>query len=595
MWSFCFLFCGLFLSPTIGQESPALHFNLIGDNVTFRNNVCDRQKKFQNLQAKHRDPLLLNNASSGLVEGDILELEDALSGLEISVLLRTGGRYFNLTENGTINETNPGFIPQVLDEVAKRGNFTWRDSYGVAKGVTDWKEFLEWGVDAFDVHAEWWVQTPQRLKDRVLFPEGYLDASFVLVATTTNQNAFNVLQGFKTFLKPLTDTVWICIIAVIVISSTILGLIERTSTRSQQQKNQNKSFLGPLYGCCMVTMQHVQVSLFTVGGKILCLSLAFWSLLIVSAYTANLASFFVIENTLSPSTIQSIEGAVALNTKICVWKGTSYDDFVEKKYPNGNYIRIDANNSQHYYDFGLKTDTCPYSIFTQADLKTLRVGCDVALVQVGKVLQSQEAGFAIRPHTEFCTSLVEDVFNYHLTEMKLEGKIDALWNDFVEEYSECPSLTNTDVDSNVDNTNAIRLGVQQMCGIFIFHAALTLIAILMTYLPLVWKTRKDVANLVTNQTVQSPEMNPNVPEQTLSAKHKQNLSDERKQSNLNQRKRGTGKVLGAYDQLDSVKTMDPKQLATNHETLVQDMQLVLTQLKTLNQNYQVSKTSSEFS
>merc|ERR1712226_306448 len=103
--------------------------------------------------------------------------------------------------------------------------------------------------------------------------------------------------------------------------------------------------------------------------------------------------------------------------------------------------------------------------------------------------------------------------------MKLEGKIDDLWNDFVQEYSECPSLSNTNVNSNVDNTDAIRLGVQQMSGIFIFHAALTLIAILMTYLPLVWKTRKDEANLVTNQTVLSPEMNPNVPEQILSSKH----------------------------------------------------------------------------
>lgn len=581
MWSFCFLFCGLFLS-TIAQESPALHFTAIGENVTFRNEVCDRQTKFQNLQA-------------GQVDDDILKLEDALSGLQISVLLRNGGRYFKLTENGTINETNPGFIPQILDEVAKRGNFTWRDSYGVATGVTDWKEWLEWGVNAFDVHAEWWVQTPQRLKDRVLFPEGYLDASFVLVTTTTNQNTGNVLEGLSNFIKPFTYTVWICIIAVIIISSTILGFIERTSTRSQQEENQDKSFLGPLYGCCMVTMQHVQVSPFTVGGKILCLSLAFWSLLIVSAYTANLASFFVIENTRAPSTIQSLEDAVALNREICVWKGTSYDEFVKIKYPNGNYIRIDANSSQQYYDFGLKTDTCPYAIFSQADLKTLRVGCDVVLEQVGKILQSQDAGFAIRPDTEFCTSLVKDVFNYHLTEMKLEGKIDNLWNDFVEDYSECPSLTKTKDDSNVDDTDAIRLGVQQMSGIFIFHAALTLMAILMTYLPLAWKTRKDVANLVTNQTVLSPEMNPNVPEQILSTKLKQNLSDERKQSNLNQRKRGTDKALDTYDPLDSVKTIDAKQLATNHETLVQDMQMVLTQLKTLNQNYQVSKTSSDFS
>ena len=58
---------------------------------------------------------------------------------------------------GRLDDDNPGILPDIMDHIAGRGKFRWRESYGV--GLTPgtdgtnatFTEILSWGLDNYDV------------------------------------------------------------------------------------------------------------------------------------------------------------------------------------------------------------------------------------------------------------------------------------------------------------------------------------------------------------------------------------------------------------------------------------------------------------
>jgi hypothetical protein len=49
---------------------------------------------------------------------------------------------------------------EVLDEVARRAGFTWRESYSIfydpEKYGKSWTDLLKWQVRSYDMSGEWW-------------------------------------------------------------------------------------------------------------------------------------------------------------------------------------------------------------------------------------------------------------------------------------------------------------------------------------------------------------------------------------------------------------------------------------------------------
>lgn len=112
--------------PVSAQQAPSWYFtNPLHDDISIscRQNLCQRSTAFAN---------------------GTLALEDALQGLQLRPMISVRSQeYFRLVgcttiggNNGAstggmiLDETNPGVIAILLDELSRRAGFTWRDSYG---------------------------------------------------------------------------------------------------------------------------------------------------------------------------------------------------------------------------------------------------------------------------------------------------------------------------------------------------------------------------------------------------------------------------------------------------------------------------------
>lgn len=143
----CFLYILLLIISYFvvieAQQSPFYQVAKFDSSVSYRTNVCERQRKLY---------------------ADNISLSDALQGLSLSVVLTNyqapgDTPFFTLTnDTNIIDPDEPLLFAIILDELAERAGFTWRNSFGTVlpidsstDGNKTWTDLLEWEVETFDL------------------------------------------------------------------------------------------------------------------------------------------------------------------------------------------------------------------------------------------------------------------------------------------------------------------------------------------------------------------------------------------------------------------------------------------------------------
>jgi len=185
-------------TATFAQQEPSIVVEKFDKSVKYQTNVCDRQR------------LLWNN--------DSVALPDALAGLNLTVAItnyQTGKEqgFFSLNKDGKIDEDYPGLFAVILDELALRAGFSWRNSFAVYEPLnseTDvnktWTDILEWAIYTFDISMEKWGQSVDRVARGVSFPLGFYDSSVILAEIYQPQRTF-VAVDIWSFLAPFESMV----------------------------------------------------------------------------------------------------------------------------------------------------------------------------------------------------------------------------------------------------------------------------------------------------------------------------------------------------------------------------------------------------
>ena len=127
-----------------GGEKAAFDTKPFSPDISHRQNFCERYKN-----------VIQSNGT--------FTFKDALNGAQIRPVIQYGAGfpYFNYDPETGIDAENPGLIANILDYVAERANFTWRDSFAVYTGDDKgddktWTEMLGWTTETFDISVDKW-------------------------------------------------------------------------------------------------------------------------------------------------------------------------------------------------------------------------------------------------------------------------------------------------------------------------------------------------------------------------------------------------------------------------------------------------------
>ncbi len=241
----------------------------------------------------------------------------------------------------------------------------------------------------------------------------------------------------------------------------------------------------------LIVTGHLEVSPASHAGQIVSFSMAFFSVLIVSAYTANLASFLVVQKA-SNVQINTVNDIMKIGGSICVYRSTSVEDELRRTYPNALLV---PKNDDKDVMMGVVDGSCDYGILALASYELNKgiseVNSDCDLRRVGRNFKDWEAGFAFKSDAgTLCTSLVRDMFNVHLQEMADSGFIAEAWE---KHRSEKHDISDAQCysDAPVETDSIIVLNIVNLGGIFLLHTGAIVLACIIAFTSRIYDKRND--------------------------------------------------------------------------------------------------------
>lgn len=201
------------------------------------------------------------------------------------------------------------------------------------------------------------------------------------------------------------------IAVVICFSGFMYWILERLNDDSDEQRLKDKP-IGSIY---LATMSFVGQNEFqprTVAARIMAFSMAFWGVLVISAYTANLASFLVASKE-EQLNIGSFAEAVKAQYTTCVRVGTITHTYIKQNFPQ--LILVEKNTASEAFD-GMRlghckvvaTEAATFSIHDR--LKSSNKEC--RMFHDGRIQRASPAGFVTKVDIfNKCTSLLDRKFS----------------------------------------------------------------------------------------------------------------------------------------------------------------------------------------
>ena len=162
-------------------------------------------------------------------------LTNALNDIEVSVALYQG-EFVNwdveYDEEGNerliLDRDYPGLVPSILDEVCFRAGCSWRNSFAAPSygdlGNGTFFELLIWSTDMYDITADWWMRSVERLKAGATFMEPWYDGTIIMIALNTGEEEDEFDPW--AFLDPFSRGVWMMVGVTIVASAALYYFFE---------------------------------------------------------------------------------------------------------------------------------------------------------------------------------------------------------------------------------------------------------------------------------------------------------------------------------------------------------------------------------
>jgi len=374
-----------------------------------------------------------------------------------------------------------GYLYDLQNELATRGQFKFEYILLPSK-----PKYLSWTaelaqslahIDIFgnDVYAD----TIERRVAGLGFPAAIGDKSLVLIAQLSLVSASDVWS----FLQPFSNNLWAVLFAICIVNGVALWIVN-----------------GDLQSFSIFSIVHsiyISFATFTGGtdlvaekpaANVLNVGFSFFVLLVISTYTANLASFLINQQT--PLTkVTSIDDANSKGYTICVLAGSAAASVLSSSYPKIQIVAFSGTIPQMLS--AMRTSgACVGSVLGYTDWQYSQVRVesnpDCDLVMIDKPFR--KLGGSWPYHTDYsnkCTSVIDMVLSSLIVDITADGTLDTIWQNSLSETAnvDCSSSPYYGLSSS---TSASQYGVDSLAGVIYIYVACLVIALLMRLREAAW-------------------------------------------------------------------------------------------------------------
>ena len=276
------------------------------NGISYRHNFCPQQQAF-----------LAGNIS----------LNNVLKGLEVTIGINdlAGSNKLHMAINQSTGYPYAGFMYDIQKSLATLGNFKIKYVQVPKRSSLDYSLFFQKITPLIDFYgASWYSDSTDRRISGIGFTSTIIDASLLFV---TKQSIEQQTDLFA-FAYPFNTRLWLVIVAILIFNGAMQWLL-----REKKREHEHTTLLTYLYLSCASFPGSESIPAANRKMEILNLGFSYLVLILVSSYTASLASF-LISQSIAVSLLNSIDDADAAKAIVCV-EASSYAEKVIKSSYSG--------------------------------------------------------------------------------------------------------------------------------------------------------------------------------------------------------------------------------------------------------------------
>ncbi|XP_076467225.1 glutamate receptor ionotropic, kainate 2-like [Babylonia areolata] len=401
-------------------------------------------------------------------------------------------------ENPSSKEPFEGFIIDLLNELATMVGFHYRidlvpdGNYGAELDSGEWDGMVR---ELLDRKADLAVAplTINYNREQVIdFTKPFLNLGISILFKMPRREK----PGLFSFLNPLAVEIWLYVIGAYLLVSFTIFILARFSPYEWYNPHpcnpdtdvvENTFDLSNSFWFTVGTLmqQGSDINPRAVSTRIVGGIWWFFTLIIISSYTANLAAFLTVERLVAP--IETVED-LAKQTDIAYGtrkSGSTFTFFRDSRIDvyQRLYSRMKENpdDMQGSYDEGIeRVLEGDYAFFMESTMIDYQVQRNCDLMQVGGLLDSKGYGIGTPMNSPY-----RDKLSMAILELQENGKIQLMYKKWWKDSGTCVR------EDEVKGSKASALGVENVGGIFVVLMGGLALAILVAVCEFVWRSRKN--------------------------------------------------------------------------------------------------------
>lgn len=403
-----------------------------------------------------------------------IPLNRGLENMKITVAVHANTPSFYMSVNATNGIPTGGFMFALEKEIQKRGSFEFE--YVLVPNIPtgmSWTTRLNQILPHLDMYANnFYSDTVERRSGGLGFSQQILDASVIFI-TPISQTRQRAEVNF-TFVLPFTWKMWACVLAVVLGNGLVSWAINPTVHR-----NKKVTLFRTLYSSWGTFTGKEDKSPEKPAGSILNAGFAFFLVIVVSCYTANIASIYIGQQSATLS-LTSIDAANTLRAPVCALMGTTAASVVQTAYSKVKLVPIPGNSPSSLLK-AIDNNQCAGAVMPITDWNLCQVDKNVnhgcRFQQAGPTVRSISGAWPYKlDFSVACTSFLNAVISDIITEMMADGSLDAM-------HAAAVASAST-VDCNSDSMAAgpsLQVDVADISGLIWIYIAAICLALLVHF------------------------------------------------------------------------------------------------------------------